>query len=138
MTNNTLNSYWDKFIKNEKYNLILQPMTHPEILRSYLSKEGFEIIGEDVVSDMTEKNAKVYQIINARYTDVKIEYSNVELLFGKQNIERGGEEFLRLCQREAKINKEIVKAKISAGQNALIEQEILSFAEDFLNKRSTK
>ena len=126
------------WIKNEKYNLILQPMTHPEILRSYLLCEGFSIIGEDVVSDMTDRNAKVYQIINARYSGKSESYSRAELYFGKQNIERGGEEFLRLCQREAKIYGEIVKAKESAGQSAEYEREILSFTNKVVEGNKTK
>lgn len=122
------------WIKNEKYNLILQPMTHPEILRKYLLFEGFSIIGEDVVSDMADKNAKVYQIINATYTGEKSICSPVELLFGKLNIERGGDEFLRLCEREAKKHGEIVKAKEAAGQDCAYEREILSFAQMILER----
>lgn len=122
------------WIKNEKYNLILQPMTHPEILRKYLLFEGFSIIGEDVVSDMADKNAKVYQIINAAYTGEKCTYSSTELLFGKLNIERGGEEFLRLCEREAKKHGEIVRAKEAAGQDSAYEREILSFATMILER----
>ena len=122
------------WIKNEKYNLVLQPMTHPEILRKYLLFEGFSIIGEDVVSDMEDKNGKVYQIINATYTGEKCTYSSTELLFGKLNIGRGGAEFLRLCEREAKKHGEIVRAKDAAGQDSAYEQEILSFATMILER----
>lgn len=122
------------WIKNEKYNLILQPMTHPEILRKYLLDEGFSIIGEDVVSDMDDERAKVYQIINAVYTGERSSATDAELLFGKLNIERGGEEFKRLCQREAKIHADIVRAKESAGQDAAYEREILSFATMILER----
>lgn len=122
------------WIKNEKYNLVLQPMTHPEILRRYLLSEGFSIIGEDVVSDMEDENGKIYQIINAVYTGEKGKADEAELLFGRLNIERGGEEFLRLCKREAKKNGEIVKSKESAGQDASYEREILSFATQYLER----
>ena len=123
------------WIKNEKYNLVLQPMTHPEILRKYLLFEGFSIIGEDVVSDMKDRNAKVYQIINAVYTGKTDEtYTAPELLFGRLNTERGGEEFYRLCQREAKKHGEIVKAKEAAGQDCAYEREILSFAQMILER----
>ena len=123
------------WIKNEKYNLVLQPMTHPEILRKYLLFEGFSIIGEDVVSDMKDKNAKVYQIINTIYTGKQDDtYTPEELLFGRFNIERGGEEFLRLCQREAKKYGEIVSAKRKAGQDASYDERILSFAQTILER----
>ncbi len=119
------------WVKNEKYNLVLQPMTHPEILRKYLISEGFSILGEDVVSDMADKNAKIYQIINAVYTGKSETYSAPELYFGRLNASRGGDEFARLCQREAKINRNIIRAKETAGQDASYERELLEFAERY-------
>lgn len=121
------------WVKNEKYNLVLQPMTHPEILRKYLLSEGFSIVGEDVVSDMSDENAKVYQIINVRYSGEREELSIPELYFGRLNALRGGDEFARLCKREAKINRNIIKAKESAGQDASYERELLEFAERYAN-----
>ena len=119
------------WVKDEKYNLVLQPMTHPEMLRKYLLTEGFSIIGEDVVSDMADENAKVYQIINARYGGEAEELSAAELYFGRLNAIRGGAEFARLCKREARINQNIIRAKESAGQDASYERELLEFAERY-------
>ena len=119
------------WVKNEKYNLVLQPMTHPEILRKYLLSEGFSIVGEDVVSDMSDENAKVYQIINVRYSGEREELSIPELYFGRLNALRGGDEFARLCKREAKINQNIIRAKEAAGQDASYERELLEFAERY-------
>jgi tRNA A22 N-methylase len=109
-------------------------MTHPEILRKYLLDEGFCIIGEDVVSDMTDERAKVYQIINAVYTGKASEGSSAELLFGKLNLERGGDEVVRLVEREAKKNGEILNSKENAGQDASYEREILGFASEYLER----
>ena len=122
------------WIKNEKYNLVLQPMTHPEILRKYLLDEGFCIIGEDVVSDMTDERAKVYQIINAVYTGETGYSLPAELLFGKHNLERGGDEVIRLVKREAKKHGEILKSKENAGQDASYEREIVDFAAWYLER----
>ena len=119
------------WVKNEKYNLVLQPMTHPEILRKYLLSEGFSIVGEDVVSDMSDENAKVYQIINVRYSGEREELSIPELYFGRLNALRGGDEFARLCKREAKINQNIIRAKEAAGQDASYARELLEFAERY-------
>lgn len=52
-----------EYIKNEKYNLILQPMSKAEILREYLSENGFEIISEKAVIS----NGKINTVINARF-----------------------------------------------------------------------
>ena len=122
------------WIKNEKYNLVLQPMTHPEILRKYLLDEGFCIIGEDVVSDMADERAKVYQIINAVYTGKTDEASPEELLFGKINLERGGDEVLRLIKRELKKHGEIMNSKENAGQDASYERGIVDFATRYLER----
>ncbi len=121
------------WVKDEKYNLVLQPMTHPEILRKYLAENGFSVIDEDIVSDMTDQNAKVYQVINARFTGKGDEYTAPELYFGKLNARRGGEEFCRLCQREAKINQKIINAKENAGQSSEYERELLAFAQKYIN-----
>ena len=122
------------WIKNEKYNLVLQPMTHPEILRKYLLDEGFCIIGEDVVSDMSDERAKVYQIINAVYTGKTDNASSEELLFGKMNLERGGDETLRLIKRELKKHGEILNSKENAGQEASYERGIVDFATRYLER----
>lgn len=52
-----------KWIKREKYTLILQPMTSPEILRKYLADNAFDIIQESAI----EENSKLYSIIKARF-----------------------------------------------------------------------
>ena len=70
------------FTKDEKIRLILQPMTHPEILRRFLLENGYGIVDEVMACE--EK--KVYQIICAEYTGKPQEHSDVELLLGKKNI----------------------------------------------------
>lgn len=49
------------YIKNEKYNLILQPMSKAEVLREFLAKSGFEILSEKAVIS----NEKINTVINA-------------------------------------------------------------------------
>lgn len=51
-------------LKKNKTNLILQPMTNAEVLREYLSKNGFEILSERAVLD----KRFVYCIMNVVYT----------------------------------------------------------------------
>ena len=85
------------WLKNEKTRLILQPMTHPEAVRKYLISNGFAIIDEALVLD-----DKIYQIICAEYSteaaDKPDDYPagylsavELELMFGKINLSRGGE-----------------------------------------------
>ncbi|HHV51820.1 MAG TPA: SAM-dependent methyltransferase [Clostridiales bacterium] len=51
------------WLKNEKYRLILQPMTRSENLREYLFSEGFAIIDEQIA----ETGDKLYPVICAEY-----------------------------------------------------------------------
>lgn len=119
-----------KWVKNEKYRLILQPMTHAEILRKYLADNGFSIIDEDMVKDTG--NNKIYQIICAEFTGRTEDYTTDELYLGRYNIARGGEVLSELCARLKKINLEIKRAKSSAGQSTSAEDEIIAVADKYL------
>ncbi len=52
------------WIKNEKYELLLQPMTSVEALREYLCLEGFAIISEQAV----RSQGRVYTVMKAVFT----------------------------------------------------------------------
>lgn len=56
------------YIKNENYNLILQPMSKAEVLRKFLSENGFEILFEKAVIS----NGKINTVINAVFTGKSI------------------------------------------------------------------
>lgn len=66
------------WVKNSDKRLILQPMTHPEKLREYLAKNGFEIIGETLSID----RGKIYQTICAQYDGIIREFDAFTLAFG--------------------------------------------------------
>ena len=72
------------FLRASGIRLILQPMTHPEAVRASLCEMGFAIVEERLVLE-----EKIYQIFCAEYTGVHEEYSTLELLVGKQNLQRG-------------------------------------------------
>lgn len=63
--------------------LVLQPMRHAHLLREYLCENGYRITAEALSAD----GERIYQIISARYTGEKYEYSPIELYIGKLNIE---------------------------------------------------
>ena len=75
------------WVKHPSIRLILQPMTHPEILRTFLLKEGFSIVDEVLVED-----EKIYQVICAEYSGLPLRnpYSELELLLGREPLRRGG------------------------------------------------
>lgn len=67
------------WIKNEKYELILQPMTAAEDLREYLCRNGFEIALEQAV----KSQGRVYTVMKVRFTGRVTDCSPLFYFFGK-------------------------------------------------------
>jgi len=116
------------FVKDEKIRLILQPMTHPEILRKYLLRNGFSIIGETIVLD-----DRLYQIICAEYTGKIEKYTNTELLLGKINIKERRNELFMLIERHLELLKNIRRAKASGSADTSDEDEQIRLLEEIKN-----
>lgn len=89
--------------------LILQPMTHPELLRAFLCAEGYSIVGERLVSE-----ERIYQIICAEYSGKTEEYTPLEQLLGKHNLARREDGLVRelVCRWE-----QILRRRQTAKQN---------------------
>ena len=102
--------------KSRGIRLCLQPMTHPEKLRKFLASEGYSIIDERIVIE--EKEDKIYQLMLAEYSGVSEQYSSEQLLLGKINIKRGGEELFRLAEHHVNVLSRRVNGKVSAGADA--------------------
>lgn len=72
------------YVKNPNVRLILQPMSHPEKLRSYLAKEGFKTVG----GTMAKAQDKLYQCIVCEYDGMERSLSPAALELGEENINR--------------------------------------------------
>ncbi len=70
-----------EWLKNDKYTLLLQPMTAASHLRRYLSDNGFEIIYESAVRD----SGKIYSIIKAQYSGITAKREETFYYIGKLN-----------------------------------------------------
>ena len=120
------------FVKDSTVRLVLQPMTHPEILREYLIKNGFEIISERIV-----KEEKLYQIICAEYkhspNTVDFDYDDAELLIGRSNIAAGGELLCELVCHHLKILEKISTAKHKASADATYEDKLIEKLKEIKN-----
>ena len=115
------------WVRNERYRLILQPMTHSEILRRELLAWGFFI--SDEALSMSKDGKKLYVTICAEFgVDGKNEkWSDAELLLGKKNIERGGEIYRELCKRLLLQYTKIKQAKAGAGADTSEEDGIIEY-----------
>ena len=114
-------------VKNARYRLILQPMTHPELLRKYLLQGGFAIIGERLVSE-----DKIYQIICAEYGGSTQRYNDFELYFGKHNLENRSEELFELMKRTRYVLSERIKGKNISGADCAYENYMIEKIDRFL------
>ncbi|MBQ4136226.1 MAG: SAM-dependent methyltransferase [Clostridia bacterium] len=115
-----------EWVKEKKPKLVLQPMTHKELLRSYLFENGFEITDETLVED-----GKIYQIIVAKYTGRLTKATCLELFFGKINLQARTELLLSAMKREADVISARLlgksKAGLDGGDDTALLNQILEY-----------
>ena len=86
------------WVRDASIRLILQPMTKQENLRQYLDASGFAVIGERLV-----ETDRIYQVIVAEYDGQVRAHSPLELLLGKENLDRRDEIVCKLALRQIEI-----------------------------------
>ena len=116
-----------EWVKKKRVRLVMQAMTHPEILREYLIKNGFEIIDEAIVED-----SKIYQVTVAEYSGVISDANILELRFGKINLLRREGVLLDALERERKILAKRLAGKQKAGLTGGEDAELLKMIEKYL------
>ena len=118
-----------EWLKENKTRLVLQPMTHAEILRAYLFDNGFEIVDETLVED-----GKIYQILVAEYTNKKTLADKLELLFGKINLERADDLVFSALDKEKNVLLARLDGKRKAGLEGGEDAEVLALLEKYKEK----
>ena len=109
-----------EWTKNKDIRLILQPMTHPEAVRGFLWDNGYRIVAERFVFD-----EKIYQVIAAEYCGERESYNELELMFGKINLEEKEPLLFELFSRTERVMKERIKGKNEAGADTRYEENII-------------
>ena len=111
-------------LKNENINLILQPMSKPEVLREYLFLNGFEILKERYVTDM----GKHYVCILARFSGVDTPFSETDVRFGKNDAFIGAKSEELKAYMNAKLEslERTIEGKRLGGIDAECELSLLS------------
>ena len=87
-----------EWVRDERITLVLQPMTHAEILSEYLAANGFAVSDERIVS-VGERDDRIYRLIKASYDGKRRSIDKAEALVGKINLERGDEVTKRYISR---------------------------------------
>lgn len=114
--------------------IILQPMTAADELRSFLNDNDYTIIGEY----LAKEDEKIYNIIEVSPgKDVK--YSAPELYIGKKLIETQPEHFKEyLKKRKTRLEKMINGLKLSSNSEAKKDLPYLSDILSFINQEELK
>ena len=68
-----------EWVRDPRYRLILQPMSHAERLREFLYVNGFEIVAEKAVCE----SGRLYTIICAEYAGKTIAFDDYDIYAGK-------------------------------------------------------
>ena len=118
-----------EWLKSKKARLVLQPMTHREILRKYLFENGFSIIDETFVDD-----GKLYQIIVAEYTGEKYFADVLELSFGKINLMRREELLISALKNECDILTARIEGKRKASLDGGEDEILFNKITEYLSK----
>lgn len=114
-------------VKDARYRLILQPMTHADSLRAYLLANGFEISAETLVSE-----DKIYQIICAEYTGSVSTADDFDLYFGEKNLKARTDTLLDFMKRTRVVFEERVKGKMISGADTKYENYMIEKIDRFL------
>ncbi|MBR2336312.1 MAG: SAM-dependent methyltransferase [Clostridia bacterium] len=109
------------WLKSNKTRLILQPMTHPEVVREYLWTSGFGILEEKLC-----QCGKIYNVIVAEYIGQSTEYTPIEALVGKTDMLCGCDLWTPYLQHIAEIYSVRIKGILSGGGDASCEEKTLS------------
>ena len=124
------------WLKKGGIRLCLQPMTHPEKLREFLSIEGYSIIDERIAIE--EKDDRIYQIILAEYSGMSKRYPKEQLLLGEINIRRGGAELEALAAHHIQVLRRRIAGKQTAGADISEETLLISAIESAVLKGERK
>ena len=120
-----------EWVRDGKITLVLQPMTHAEILAEYLAGNGFDIIDEKIVS-VGERDDRIYRLLKARYDGESRCIGRVDALVGRINLERGDDVTKRYVSRIIAVLKTKISGKEKAALDTSEEKALISELEKYL------
>ena len=123
------------WVKNENITLVLQPMTHPEILAKYLAEKGFGVINEKIVRDGT-RDDRIYRIISAKFDGKARSLTEGEALIGRINIDRGDDITAAYIKKNIRILETRIVGKSGAGADAEREKTLANELRKFLKGKN--
>ena len=119
--------------RDGRIRLILQPMSHAEILRAYLLQNGFCLLDQTLV-----KEDKVYQIICAEYDGVVRTEDDMALWFGSHNLENMHPLLGELLENKRRLLQTGADGKRMGGKDASFELCMLAKIDALLARIKEK
>ena len=121
------------WIRDESITLVLQPMTHPEILAKYLADNGFDIIDERIVQD-GGRDDRIYRIICAKFDGKSRELTDAEALVGKIDLASGDDAARAYIERMIRVFSVRIEGKRGAGADASFEEGVVDELKSYLER----
>ena len=118
------------WLKDANKRLILQPMTHPEKLREYLSQNGYKIIGESLSLD----RGKIYQTICAEFDGESHSLDILALYFGEFILLDKSPLLLELMDNTRKKLERKIVGKIEGGEDVSFEKQLISNIQNYIER----
>lgn len=122
-----------QWVRDRSITLVLQPMTHPEILASYLAKTGFAVIDEIIVRD-GGRDDRIYRILSANFDGISRELTEAEALIGKINLERGDEVTRAYVERNIRVLQARIEGKAHSNADAESEKALVCELQAYLER----
>lgn len=123
------------WVKDDRITLVLQPMTHPEILAKYLSEQGFAVTDEKIVRDGF-RDDRIYRIISAKFDGKARTLTEGEALVGRINIDRGDEITAAYIRKNIRILETRIEGKSSVGADTESERALVCELSSFLERKN--
>lgn len=121
------------WVRDEGITLVLQPMTHPEILAKYLAEKGFGVIDEKIVCD-GGRDDRIYRIISAKYDGNVRNLTEGEALIGRMNVDRGDSVTRAYIERNIRVLETRIKGRTQSGGAADAEIALVGELRSFLER----
>ena len=122
-----------KWVKDENITLVLQPMTHPEILAKYLAENGFGVVDEKIVRDGT-RDDRIYRILSAKFDGKERTLTDGEALIGRLNIDRGDEITAAYIEKNIRVLETRIAGKARSGDGAEKEKRLVDELKSYLER----
>lgn len=122
-----------EWIRDGRITLVLQPMTHPEILAKYLAEQGFATVDETIVMD-AGRDDRIYRVIRANFDGNKRTLTEGEALVGRINIDRGDSVTEAYIRKNIRILETRIEGRRRAGSPAEAEIALAEELRGFLER----